>query len=747
MPSSASYQSSRGSSRARYGNGTFSLDKDNASSEGLIDGWRRTSARFKNRSARIRRAEMVRRAEESVWADDAWVAKYGEEAASWVEPSLPERKTLTRNLANALSEASPQVVRRATGDTDTDKEDAENLEQWSNAGLQVLYDHELVIGKGVEDAELLTIVQPEPSSLLACPQYMEPDGKGGRKVKAKYGPDLSGRKKHRDDMARYLANNPPIVVRQVNALDCAPVLVAGRRGQRFDCIGVFIRTLYDEDELSKRYQWDKLAGDRELIPRAFDSGSRYGRDGQVYLYEGFFKGEQEIDEADGLPHYRPYIVYCVGGVATGDRLSEGSLAPDEVVVIDLYEEYGIDYPLWHYDWGLHNEDDDPDFRGIPFLDPLIPSMLNVESLLLAHNSQAYENAFSGHVVELPPGENAEHWVEGGQFVAIDRPKTGEIKAVPGPIKPFVGAPAGPDAKLLEEFYMSSMHSNTPDEAQFGGTNSGQGSGRELVVERGLFHTAHRQIPVFGLRVSAFVAETTLRLAAGLAEGKWKGQSGTGVNLAFEVNVESMPGEVEKEATDLVEFNPHWVKDNYDLRTIYPSQGNLAEVGQLAELYGKHLATWDDLMEARGKANPAAERIKAMLDQYWESDLGQQELLQYALERSGRTEQAAKVKAQRESALTKAGMPASAVAPEAAQPPGGVVPPPGGPGPMATPPSPDMATAPTMTPGAEAMGQEMSAQLGNNTLVGDAQAASAIGQPNAVMPSGPLPAPVAPGMGM
>lgn len=711
MPPMPSYARSSGESK-----------KDSAS--GVIDGFTRTAKRFKNRSARIRTSQMVRRSvdDATVYPDDAWITKYGQDAADWVQPSLPERKTLTRNLTNALSEATPDYVRKALGDTDRDKEDAELLEQWVRAMMQVLYDHEAVIGKGIEDSEFPTVVLPEPASLLGCPQYMEPDGKGGRRVKAKYGPDLTGRKKHRREMQRYLADHPPIAVRHVNPLDCAPVLVHGKRGNRFECIGLYIRTLYDVDDLEKDYRWKKLVGDRQLIPRAFDSGDAYGRDGQVYLYERFLLGEPEVDE-HGIPHYRPTITYCVGGVSTWRKNDPTIPDDDSAVTINLYDEYGIDFPLWDYDWALHNEDDDPDFRGIPFLDPLIPSLLNVETLLLAHNAQTYENAFSGHVTQLPPGETAESWMEGGSFKPIEKPRTGEITVVPGPVEPFVGAPAGDDARYLEAFYMDAMRSNTPDEAQQGNGGGGSaGSGRQLVVERGLFQTAHRQVPAFGLRKAKFIATTVLKLACGLARGQWKGMK-AGVNLAFEVNVEAVPGTSDREETDLVELNDRWVGDNYDIKVVYPSQGNLAEVGQASELYDKGQLSWDRLMETQGVANPMAERVKIMLDKYWETDIGQAELMQYALEQSGRTEQAAKLKAIREQQMTEAGMPTAALAPEAQA-------------------QPQMMTAPTGTPGAEAYGSEVAAEMGTQTLVGDAQMASQIGQPGAVIgggPAAPMPA--------
>lgn len=714
------------SSRARQ---TVASDKpitrESATATAVMTLFDRTAKRFKFSRQRIRLSQSVRRNIETVFADAAWVKKYGEDAAEWIEPALPERKTLTRNLTNALAEAEPFIVRRALGDTDTDKDDAEQLEQWMNAGMQVLYDHAAVIGKGVEDSEFLTLVMPEPASLLGCPQYMEHDGKGGRSVKKQYGPDLKGRKKHRKEMLRYLADHPPIVVRQVSALDCAPLLIHGKRGNRFECVGVVIRTLYDAEDLaSKGYEWDKLTGESLLIPRAFDTGNTYGRDGQVYLYEAFLMGEPEMGD-DGVPHARPFAVYCVGGMPTRHDRSVSADDKDSVVIVDLYDEYGIDYPLWHYDWALHTEDDDPDFRGLPFMDPLIPSLLNVETLLLAHNAQTYENAFSGHVVELPPGESAEQWMEGGHMVTIQKPNTGEIVPVPGPIRPFVGAPTGDDARYLEEFYMGAMNANTPDEAQQGNGGGQAGSGRQLVVERGLFQTAHRQVPECGLRVARFVAMTVLKLACGLARGEWKGMK-AGVNLAFEVNVEAIPGASDREGGELVELNERWVGDNYDLKATYPSRGNLAEVGQISELYDKGQATWDDLMEARGKANPMAERIKSMLDKYWESEQGQAELLEYALEQSGRVEQAAKMKAQREQRMTEGGTPTAALAPEAAA-------------------QPQMMTAPTGTPGAEAMGREVAAEMGTQTLVGDAQALSQIGQPGAAVGAGGMPGGVPGGM--
>lgn len=709
----------------RYSTDARPLSASYAPASKIVDLFHRNASRLTNSRREIRLCQMIRRNLTVLYAPDDWVTRFGEDAAQWIEPSLPERKNLTKNLTNALSDQLPTIVREALGTTDPKVADAEQLERLLNAALEEMYDHEEVIGKSVEDGEHLTVVQPDPTALLYCPQYMESDGKGGRRVKEKYGPDLRGRQKHREDMRQHFATNCPVTVRTpISALDCAPAFVHGRHRQRFQCQNVVIRTLYDPEELiEKGYGFKKDIGDRLLVPRAYGSGSAlgnpYGKGGQVYLYEGFVMGK------DG-----PFLAMCIGGNGTWNDHAGSAYDPESSIVVDLANDYGIDYPIWHYDWGIHSADDDPDFRGIPFMSPLVESLLNVESLLLAHNAQTHENAFSGHVTELSPDQNPEKWMEGGKFIQIRRPRTGEITIVPGPVTPFVGAPAGDDARYLEQFYMGSMRANTPSEAQFGGEADGgsQSSGRQLVVERGLFQTAHRQIPACGLRVAKFIAETSLKMFCGLARGRWKGMK-AGVNVAFAVNIEAIPGMSDREASDLIEFNERWVGgENYAVKAEYPSLGNIAEVGQIFELYLKGGATWEDLMKARGKSNPMAERIKRMLDDYWNSDMGKAELLEYAMKSSGRIEQAKKLEMQRNGEMTPDGMPMSAVAPEALAPPV---------------PQGAVQMAPG-NPAASILGGELAAGLGTQTLGQEASLLSQIGAPTAAIGGGSLPA--ASGMG-
>jgi len=361
--------------------------------------------------------------------------------------------------------------------------------------------------------------------------------------------------------------------------------------------------------------------------------------------------------------------------------------------------------------------------------PLIPNLINAEGLLTAHNAQAWDQAFTGHIIELDKDMPTEAYMRGPEYREFVPPRTGEISPVPGKIAPYQGSRAGPDAQYMEQFFLSSLGQNTPDEAQFGG--GGGQSGRQLVIERGLLQTAHRQIPQCGLRVTEFVAETTLRLMCGLARGQWQSTGGHGVNVAFQVNVEPTPGlDGPRGRRSALEFQERWVGEMYDIRAEFPRAGNIAEIGQLSELYDKGQASWSDLMEARGKLDPMAERVKIKLDRYWDGEEGQAELLEYALTSAGRVEQADKLKAMRTGKINAAGMPTAAVAPEAQLGAPGPAPGPGGPpGPM------------TSAPGniAQAIyGSEVSADLGTSTLAAEAQAANAVGGPTAPVGGGALP---------
>lgn len=628
--------------------------------------------RSQNSRRRIRFCQKLRRNLIGVTIPSAFFDQYGSAARDWAEVCLPERQELDLSLTQSLGAREPQLKRPPVGTNDTAQTMADEYESWLNAVREQIYPHDAIIGKAIQDGEYGLYGLPAAADMMKTPQYMagdKPDPLWDRdhRDRAPEHPSYGGRhegksaKSYEDAYTYHMANHLPFAFGVIPALDCIPLFRRGWHRERFELAGLVRRSLFDrEDLLKQRYRWMGQEN-RVLVPRGYseDRQSPMGADGQLWLYEAFL-----LDD-----NGRPFIARTVGGRGTWDLDGAGTVDDDKsAVIIDLEDEYGLCDPMWSYQWGLHTEDDDPDYRGMPFIYPLVPTILGIEATLSAAKTQMWDNAFSGHVTRPDKDTDPRVLMSGSDPKSMKlrdfrKPKMGEIVLMPGPVEPFAGAKVGDDAWKMAEAEMRLLRENTPGAQTFGGAE-GAASGHAQVVNYDLFTAAKRHILDSGRQAAQFFGERVGMIAVAFARGDI-GKHKVRVPVYVTTEVEQDDGSTRQDASS-VEFNERWIAGSYRVIAEYPDEENLAKIDLTFKLWQNGAATWEDLQAARGKPSPETERIKVGRDQQMQSDEGRLSLAARIARYRGDYEKAERLDEQMQQQFTEGGLPTAAVAPEFGQ---------------------------------------------------------------------------------
>jgi hypothetical protein len=608
------------------------ITPEHATHKDILALWDHGAARLAPSRRRIVLCRAIRRGLMSVKIPPLWLQANGIESG-WLESAVPERWLLDLNLSNTLGEQEISYERTPLGTTDTAHEDADNLEAWVNSverDPRGGTDHDAMVGLAIQDGEWASLVLPTVADMRKPPSYMdEQTAKNGTRVltpKARYHRDSQqrppdhpkyGGRSERHSRAAYddayeawMARNHPWTTRLVSATDCVPIMTRGMGRSRWACTGLIIRTLYDvEDLIDRDWQWQDMHKG-ELIPREHGTDSNYGDGGRVYVYEWYTTTKSG----------KPFIAYCVGGNETW--WTEDGGKKERAAVIDLDGTYGIDEPVWDYHYGLHFEDD-PAYRGMPYLWPEVPTLLNLEALRTAINGAAWSNSFTGHVVRPDPNVPPSAYLDGGgQFRPQTAPRPGELKPAYGEVAPFQQAHVGEDAYKSLAMMKQDLASSTPDAGQTGG-DTGDKSGHALVVGQSLLSASKRQIKqgILGCGTSIvyrklMIADTFHRERPGERQIDWP---------VFIRKEEIVPtGEAKTHYTTLG-LKERWLSGNYWMEASFPEQGNLAEIALARDLALAGFATDEDVFKARGIKSAIIERAKIANYKWLNSPEGQMEL--------------------------------------------------------------------------------------------------------------------------
>lgn len=592
----------------------------------LSELWARTEKRFPESRRRIEFCRDLQRGAVGVAAPSTY-AGVGKELDQALIVSHPIKKTLplqmTAKMARKFSKAT--IKRFPLAPNDGARKAATDFETWVNAVCDELLNRRGVIGRLVQQGEFGLFVLPSPAEWLKTPGFMDTvkdeNGKEERKPRPQYDRDTRGRapgengyggrdeksstKAYRDDADAYLARRLPFSVRVESPLNCFPILARGRGREPWDTIGIVVRTLYEREELIRRkYRWSGQEN-VALIPTEA-SNSTYGAYGQVYLYEAWML------DADG----NPYISYSCGGHQT-------TMDDDEPAIIDLKQEYGLTRLPCKYFWGNHLEDE-PDERGVPLLDPIAVAILNVEAHLTHELLYGKRTAMPGFGVDVNPDLPPAAFLDDkGNLKKIEMPKDGSVILLPGRMAPLVAPRVGDSLRYVTDQLLGQVQQSTPDASVVGG--GGGASGHQDVIQNEYFEASQEMILESARVALEFTGEVAAELACTAAKGEWAVLDGKGVEIPVYVNAEVTPGNDTAATSPLrtiSTFKERWVGPGiYDLTAIYPNEGNLAETQQTAELADRGYATFEDVMESRGKTAPEVERAKIDADRWLKSDEG------------------------------------------------------------------------------------------------------------------------------
>lgn len=684
--------------------------------------WFRTDNRFPESRKRIIFTRDLQRGAIGVRLPATYVGR-NKELNDVLVVSHPIKKTLPIQMTAKTSKKFEKAVikRNALAPNDGARKAATDFETWENAVCDELLPRRRVAGGLIQWGELGLFFLPSPAEWLKSPDYMDTvtaaDGTERRTPRPRYNRDARGRapdesgytkrdegassRAHREDHDAYLARRLPFVVRVESPLNCVPILARGRGREPWDTIGIVVRTLYEREELIRRqYRWPGM-DNTALIPMDAGGGP-YGAYGQVYLYEAWM-----LDE-DG----NPYISYACGGQPT-------TMADDAPALIDLKQEYGLTRLPCRYLWGNHLEDDNPDERGVPLLDPIGGAILNVEAHLTHELVYGRRTAFPGFGIDINPDlPSAAFLDDKGQLKDITMPSDGGVVLLPGRLAPLMAPRTGDSLRYVTQQLLGQVSDSTPDASVMGG--GGGSSGHQDIIQNEYFEASQEMVLESCRQALEFVGECAAELACTAARGEWAVLDGKGVEIPVYVNAEVTPGNDTEKTSPLRKisaFKERWVGPGiYDLTAVYPNEGNLAEIQQTAELADKGYATFDDVMEARGKTAPEVERAKIDADRWLKSEAGQLYLAQRFAAYRGQLEEAEKAKLALDGRLSGGANPLPTAA--LAQPalPGGM---------PAQPPGPPMTGTAMPNMAASSLGGIVGGAIGAGAQMHDAQAVSQI----------------------
>ncbi|MFL5862560.1 MAG: hypothetical protein ACJ780_17590 [Solirubrobacteraceae bacterium] len=616
----------------------------------LAELWKATDGRFPESRKRIRRARDVTNRDRTTLGTDPGFL------------TLPQRLmavTMTNSMASQYG--TPELTRYGRP-TASDK--ADEIETIVRASLEGLVDVTDLFGKATQDGEWGIAVMPAETDWASIPAYSEegysldaddrrPDDGGYR------GRDAARSRKGYDrDREDWLAQQQYVVVDLIDPTDCAPILVRGTHGRRWEARGLVVRRLFTRDDLLGRgYRAECLASEHAtLIPRGA-SGNVRGKGGRIWLYTAYLTLWDEDDE-----QLVPCIAYSVGGQDTTRR--DPSSDEDRAAVINLKEQYGITTPMWGYYHGLHTADPEPDMAGIPFMDAYADLVLSLERMLSAGVHHAERSAFRGSWVE--PSENVP---EAAYTETVDNqlrlkrfepPMSGELVTAPGRVVPDAPPPLGSAATQMLAAMQSVLGQTAPDPANPAGTGA---SGHAMSLASGLIEAAHGDIP-------RGVLACYEDLACWLLECLCAVMRTYEVPYVLDANEElppESPGS-RRFVTQRYVLTERDIGRSYKLSATWRQKPDPTNITVTMDRATRGYASVVDVLEAAGETNSTykiAEIIyyRAVMTPGTPENL---ELSAYVARKRGETEKAQQQELQAKGMLGPQGTPTDAIAPEAEQ---------------------------------------------------------------------------------
>lgn len=602
----------------------------------FLSAWRRGTERFASSRGAILDARDLEDGTLVSASPDSTVGVDGTLTYDPFSSRLPQRIQLPLQLEQQIADLMPDILREPRSGSETADAQAQKTEAWTRGAIEQHLPWRDSVGKAVRDAEWGACLLPASGVWDRLPTWMDTQSKA---IRDEWWRDAAGTstrdaskisrkqsaKAYREAWERQAAKRLPAVYRIISATDCVPFFTRGWGKRRWEVSSLLIRTLYTVDELmADGYAVDIDGGMermRALLPTGYSADNMTGQSGLPYLYEWLYYAV--VATPYGWDRI-PMVSYSIGGLPTFNTrmMPEQDDAPADAT-INLRERYGMQRHLMGYYWGFQRSgEDNPDRKGIPYLEAWKDTIIGVEELRAATRKHAKETAYRGYQFIPDPNVPAEAYLLGTDGARTMRqfplPGSGESVSVPGEYKPVAPAPMGESARYMIETDLAILQASTPSPQQAGYGDERPGSGRELSVSHALFQTANSHAKE-GLRQAVEdLGEWELEIADSLmAHFKLDG-----IPVSSNQPVTAQAAAGKRAPRETLTLTRGMLNGDYELTAFYPEVGNIAEVAQEIADAQAGYSTFERVAEKKGVNDPFSLRVQILRDRYLDSPEGQ-----------------------------------------------------------------------------------------------------------------------------
>lgn len=398
-------------------------------------------------------------------------------------------------------------------------------------------------------------------------------------------------------------------------------------GDRYVVDGIARREVFGGTALySRGYRWAK-AGPALIRNEAMDSIAPVTLDTLI------------LQDGDGCP----YLIYSVDGCRTWKQDGD----QDFHDLIDLSDRHGLDFLPVCYTLGLHVLTADPDDMVVPLLEPLIVPSLMRDRLVAMNDFHTSQTSCGGWFVKIDPAIQA---------VMPELARKPEFKVtqmaatpVPGDVVPAVHPGAGPGLAVQKEMLdMDLMLAQGPRAEE-------AGSGiHQALIDR----DANRGLSMAWDGVDDLFAGTCTNALRALACMSRKLDKPITLNILTE-----MPDNDTKSSTRSTVVIDHdmfggdyrviaWRKEDWG--------SNPTRQAMIADAYDRKRATWREMRESIGDADPEGSFVEILSDTIIrESDEGKKMILDEVAKLNNDLRELERAKLRRDQLLNEQNVPMDA----------------------------------------------------------------------------------------
>lgn len=403
---------------------------------------------------------------------------------------------------------------------------------------------------------------------------------------------------YEDELSRAYGQTIPLVHEFVHRQDCIPVNPRFA-GDRIEFDAVIRRSLFTRSELiRRRYRWSDM--DEQLEPVS----ARDGESGDFWLYEYRSKDDQE----------QPFIVFQVGERST--------TKDDETAVVKLWDAYGINDMLCHYEVGEHWTFAKWDLNSIPATQHSMQDALNRDSIVTGLTMSTWVSGWPTFGQKMTQEGVALAKLAGDTDLSVVlRPNS--VIPLWGELIELTSRGSNVDVKTLLTVLGEDLDKASASPGVFGG--EGPTSGLDRQVTGRDFEVANSAVTEAARRMYEAAARFTLIICTALAK-----KSKRPVEV-WAMSDTTVPQTASQQTTtySVHKLGADDCGPNFDVIAEFPNVPgeNLAAATTFADLVSQGLLLREEFRTLWGDPAPELFEAKLRLQRFYDSEAGQLDLLQ------------------------------------------------------------------------------------------------------------------------